>query len=368
MLRFPAAFWVVMFHLQFRAPVSLPGPIRTVLENGAFAMPFFFILSGAMLAYSYRDLQLRGAEVAGFYRARFARIFPVYAVVHVLALFWFTPEAAGGTAKWVYINVLSVFGIQALFPHAITLGANSGTWSVSAELFFYALFPVCLVLLRSARTRFTTGQLFVYGWVAVTIAGVAGHILGGGMLYYVLPTARLPEFLVGVLLGLVLVESSRRPVSLVALALAALAAGAVALIPLSRVSTWPTANVVLVPVFAALIYCVARWEQQNAIDVRRRGWRLLVYLGECSYCLFLVHLLPMIYFDSPAGTAWKNAALRIQGAAWLWTVTIVGSLIAAVIAHEAIEKPARRALMKYRQRRPANFAMGSATTAAPVKA
>ena len=359
---------MVVFHLQFRAPLDVPGPLRAILENGAFAMPFFFVLSGAMLAYSYRDLQLRGAEVAGFYRARFARIFPVYVVVHLLALIWFTPETAGGTAKWIYVNVLSAFGIQALFPHAITLGPNSGTWSVSAELFFYALFPACLVLLRGARTRFTTGQLFVYVWVAVTIASLAGHLLGGGLLYYALPTARLPEFVFGILLGLVLAESPCRRVSFVALALAALAAGGAALIPISRVSIWPTANVVLVPVFAALIYFVARWEQQNAIDVRRRGWRLLVYLGECSYCLFLVHLLPMIYLDSPAGTVWKNAALRIQGAGWLWTVTIVGSFIAAVIAHEAIEKPARRALLKYRRRRPSEFPTGSVTAAASVKA
>jgi peptidoglycan/LPS O-acetylase OafA/YrhL len=345
-LRFVAAFWVLGFHLQTRVPLPVPEWARGTIGNGALAMSLFFVLSGAMLAYGYGSMQLRAADLAGFYRARFARIVPAYAVVHLIALIWFTPNTSGGTASWLYINLLSVVGLQAWVPHSVLHGANGGTWSVSVELFFYTLFPLLIVLLGYAQRRFGFGRLLLATWIAVSFVSMAGFVFPSGLLYYVLPPFRLPEFVCGILIGLALNRSPTRGMPGWGVAVALLAAVAAAANPLSQIQLWTTANFAVVPAFAALIYVLARYEAGRPIDLTQRLWRFVVYLGESSYCLFLFHLVPLLFLDSPLGQSWKNAAIRIHGAAWLCGITIVVSLIGAFLLHELVEKPARHALLR----------------------
>lgn len=146
-LRFGAAAWVLLFHLQTMFVVALPRPLSHFANNGAYAMSFFFLLSGAVLAYGYYDLGTRGAAVQRFYLARLARIYPLYAVVHLIGLLWL-PIPLSDFPRWAYVNVTSFLGVQSWFPLANT-GVNSGSWSVSCEFFFYLLFPGLLPLIRN---------------------------------------------------------------------------------------------------------------------------------------------------------------------------------------------------------------------------
>src|SRR5687768_9961779 len=55
--RFVAAVWVLLLHKQAILGRLFPAPLSHVVSNGAYAMSFFFVLSGAVLAYSYFDLE-----------------------------------------------------------------------------------------------------------------------------------------------------------------------------------------------------------------------------------------------------------------------------------------------------------------------
>jgi peptidoglycan/LPS O-acetylase OafA/YrhL len=88
-LRFFAALWVVFFHLSTRVAGTLPAAARTVIGRGWMGVPFFFILSGFILAHVYgRKLSAPAtrAERGRFWWARVARVYPLYLLA--LAVFY----------------------------------------------------------------------------------------------------------------------------------------------------------------------------------------------------------------------------------------------------------------------------------------
>ncbi|MGZ6791878.1 MAG: acyltransferase family protein, partial [Mycobacteriales bacterium] len=80
---------LVFFHHTFSPSivpgslVRLPGTgwLRSLADTGVTGVTFFFVLSGFVLAWSWDDTR----TTAGFYARRFARVWPLHAVVLVLA-------------------------------------------------------------------------------------------------------------------------------------------------------------------------------------------------------------------------------------------------------------------------------------------
>lgn len=348
-LRFFAAAWVLVFHLNKFIAAGARPPWAALLDNGALAMGFFFTLSGAALAYGYGTLTTSPADIRRFYLARFARIYPAYAVLHLGALFFVDipfPEEAG---RWLYVHLLSFLGLQAWFGHAAIQGVNTGTWSLSAEFFFYALFPLLLPLLRALREALPLHRLAVSLCLLVGTVGAADLIFrtGGGYTpYYFMPVLRLPEFLLGLLVGLELARPSplSRNALLAGLVLSTLALLTVAFLP--NRNLWMSVNAVFTPLAAAVIYFFAQAERAFALDWNHALLRLLRYLGESSYCLFLAHLFPIFAFSMPAAAPFCADFLREYHPLWLWALLAGCSFPLALALHELVEKPARRWIMR----------------------
>lgn len=347
-LRFIAAAWVLTLHLNSRAPLPVPPLWHRLFGNGAYAMTVFFVLSGTVLAYGYHWLRPRAEDVIAFYQSRFARIYASYAALHLVVLVFLFPTNPADMVPAIYTNVLSALGLQAWFPHSASGAgaANGSTWSISAEFFFYALFPALLPALAYLKGRMGTLRLGAYLAALSGLIGFADVFYPNGFTFYLMPAARLPEFMLGVVLGLALVEHpTGQKGNTLMLVAAALAAVGVALNPVRDYGWWIRANFVAVPVFAWLIFELARWDQRRTAA----SWataRPLVYLGECSYALFLFQILPLIFIDSAVGRAWLNRNWP-GGNETLWAAVALLSLAGAVAMHELIEKPARRALLRH---------------------
>src|SRR5713101_642898 len=77
-LRFFAAVHVILFHMTMNRIGTYPLLVRNFLLASPIGVVFFFVLSGFILTYNYVRKDKPVTDSRSFWRARFARIYPVY--------------------------------------------------------------------------------------------------------------------------------------------------------------------------------------------------------------------------------------------------------------------------------------------------
>lgn len=147
-LRFVAAMMIVVFHAKQHFQWSW---LAYAPDSFVTGVSFFFVLSGFILTHVYTSRGFPG--YSNFIRARFARLWPMHVfslivLVIVLPLNMLTANGPGVFSKW--LTLLSNLTLtQALIPlRAYSFSWNSVSWSISAETAFYLAFPLLLVNIR----------------------------------------------------------------------------------------------------------------------------------------------------------------------------------------------------------------------------
>jgi len=280
-IRFFAAFYVVLGHslpwLENR--FRLPWPVKIFLSNGYLAVALFFLLSGFILAYTYENQIVSIRNRLHFFEARFARIYPVYLLSLILA-YWFEQ----GLQLKTRIAVLSM--VQAWNPLTSITGAwNYPAWTLSVEAFFYICFPFALPWLSRQSNAVLRSMSAVFLLISVLAhTPVMGLGLVPACQWIPLPILRLPEFLLGVVLGLCFLRSARTPQGPShSLRVSAAVAGMLAALSLP-LGSW--VSLVMMP-YAVLIYELAFGFDWLA---KILSTRLIVLLGGASYAIYLLQL------------------------------------------------------------------------------
>jgi peptidoglycan/LPS O-acetylase OafA/YrhL len=298
-LRFFAALFVVGYHVvwSFLPWVTHQSLAGRVVALGYVSVSFFFLLSGYILGVVYLR---RGGPVAvkDFYRARFARVYPLF----VLTLALDTPSLllsriATYGLKSALLKTAGTFLGNLLMLHAWFLqlrGIDNPNWSLSVETLFYLTFPFLGVLLwklRGARLWLMAALLYVGGQALVF---VAARLIKGETTEF-LPWLHLTTFALGILLARWQMlgregqaKLSRSPGAW-PWAVAGLAlAGFAAVVYWSPGYTTPLlCDGMLAPIFAALIWAFSHSDWLPA-RVMSASW--LVVLGEASFGLYLFHI------------------------------------------------------------------------------
>jgi peptidoglycan/LPS O-acetylase OafA/YrhL len=201
-IRFFAAFFVVLYHTQipmFLAQHRLP-VFGLFLAHGYIAVLLFFLLSGFILSYTYTGQIERIGGYRRFWEARFARIWPLYAFSLLLSSIINHSTPSAGLA------VATIFMVQSWSPIRPEIAStwNFVCWTLSAEAFFYLVFPVFQRWLERRSTRWQTGFLCAMLLFSAAI-GTGNHVVGtpitGAFRFIPLALLRLPEFLCGMALG-----------------------------------------------------------------------------------------------------------------------------------------------------------------------
>jgi peptidoglycan/LPS O-acetylase OafA/YrhL len=275
-LRFFAALAVVFFHVPFVLPESVGKDV--ILGDGALGVSFFFVLSGFILKH------VSGREEVDwlhFYRRRMARVLPMhYLTLTVWTLMFFS---GWGNPLQDKLNsgVANVFVIHSFFNGPLfNLGFNAVSWSISVELFFYAIFPW---LYQEKRAVFI---VLAYAILFATIPKSLSNGINAAWpsFFYLNPLSRLFEFSGGI--ALYQFYTACKPDRTIASCLQALS------IFLLLGSIYATngndthhRNLLLLLPFGLVIVSFA-WEGifQKAISTKP-----LILLGEASFSLYMIH-------------------------------------------------------------------------------
>ncbi|NYF11666.1 peptidoglycan/LPS O-acetylase OafA/YrhL [Leifsonia sp. AK011] len=166
--RASAALYVVAHHV-----VNVPGPIGVVFSFGQEAVLVFFLLSGFVI---FANEKSRVSSPAGYFLRRLRRIYPpiVLAMLVSLALWALGYIASEPTWESAVGTLASLQDISFLKPGVIVdpfLG-NDPLWSLSYEVFFYAIFPAVMIAWRRSEraTRMAVPGLAVLAYVTYLLA------------------------------------------------------------------------------------------------------------------------------------------------------------------------------------------------------
>ena len=343
-LRFFAAIAVVFYHFSDDLIASSgPRAVAHIVDSGFAAVSFFFVLSGFVLSYSYVD---RGGAVKGsrraFWAARFARIYPAYFLAFLIAAPYHVHWALRVNQLHAAVlklgaGAVAVLSLQQAWTPWTAWYWNFPAWSVSVEAFFYLAFPFVALKLKKFNIRACFIGMAVLWLLAllvpVTLCLTRGVVPVIGdriqMAVEYTPLLRLPEFLIGLLLGRAYVLGFRFPpaaakaigfLSAVAL-LACLAYGPAIPRPV-------LANGLLAPLFALLIYSLAEGQGWLA-----RGLSLpfLVLLGEASYGIYILQIPVSYVFRVPP----PHHSFATFG---LYLIALIGT---ALLSWRFVESPLR---------------------------
>ncbi|MEU0007914.1 acyltransferase [Streptomyces sp. NPDC006314] len=300
---------------------------------GATGVSFFFVLSGFVLTWSARP----GDRALAFWRRRVARIFPVHLVTLAVALLMAHTLARQPrpTLKQAVANGLLLHS----WWHPWWQTLNPVSWSLVCEAFFYAAFPLLILLLRRLGARGSTALGALSAAVVLVLAWSDAHHWWTYTLYS-FPAARLPEFVLGAVTArLVLLGRWRGPGLEASLALALIG---YFLVP--QVTPGYPATMCTIIGFTLLIPAAAVADLNGLPSLWRH--RRLVRLGELSFAFYMIHLLVLRAATHVLGTKPRFGVLA--GLA-VTTAAFTVSLALSWVLYEAVECPARRLLLRRRR-------------------
>lgn len=307
------AWWVVAGHIG-----RTVGANAFVLEHNTLAVYVFVVLSGFVIA---RLLDLKREHYRAYLTRRAFRLFPLYIVVLVASTLLLPVQRAAFAAMLQYsaenadrvrlatvalANVPAHFIPHLLLLHGIVPNALlpdaaytivGQAWSISLEWQFYIAAPLIFFALQRKVGRYAV----IFGCVILGIAG------------WRISPAFLGSLLSLFMLGITCYLNSRDGKWIGGMVLSALAAfaqvGPLVAIPLG--------------IWAVVFASVRGWLAINWL-----GSKPLVYLGERSFSVYMVHML-CLYVTA---FLWPNPAA-------VGFVTIFGTLALSELTYRFIEKP-----------------------------
>ena len=348
-MRFFAALFVVQHHLFNNAlePTNhiarLPA-VDIIASIGYSGVTFFFCLSGFVLTWAWQPT----TAPTTFARRRFARVAPLHFATWIVAfaVVRYVGESTSLPHALLSLPLLHAWSLNASFP----FHHNGVTWSLSCELFFYAMFPLIITRLQHLGHRMLL-RVGLFSLMFLAVLPVALRPFGDSgdhstmqILYY-FPAYRIGEFAIGVVAAL-LVRGGWQP----RIKLSVATVWLVGIIVATAIANWqfglskhqfglprPIVDLMVLPGFLIWIVAAAISDINGHRSLLAKP--TLVKLGTWSFALYLTHQLALralVQFrgnSTPQGIA-TNIAIGAGVLALL--VALAG------IVYESIERPAER--------------------------
>lgn len=349
-----AALWVVIYHLQlggsvfervlkyfFTDAASKAQYFTQLMNNGYLSVDLFFVLSGFVMALSYKDFYKTGwtgAHYKEFMWRRIARVYPLYIIATLLAVAAIYIQ--GGT-------YLATEEVPALLP-ANLLGTqiwfgvksiNTPSWSICAEFAAYLIFPITTWLALSKRnwlgwlTSFACiGGLY---WLQLSTQNMEkGGALDIAQYDSLKPVLRCVfEFTIGVFAYRAAQWSTAKHIfssQFIGYIIAVL------MVAMLAHTGFDLLIIGLVPLLVLHLYHCRKGVAAFF------GSRIIVWLGHISFALYMFHYMlitPQRALRTALGDVLGNVAMLASVAVYLAVLLALSHL-----AYRLIERPAQKAL------------------------
>ena len=324
-----AALLVVFYHTShgiFRLPKYFGHkPFGPIFDFGFAGVDFFFVLSGFIIMYAHaRDLG-EPRRLGAYLWKRFSRVYPAYWIVlaAILPVYFLIPDFGLASQRDPDVIARAIF----LFPHPDGYPVLGVAWTLVNEIFFYAFFALLILNKRFGIAIFLawSGLVIAYPWYG---PGYGPGTYPASFLF----SAYYLRFLAGLVVALV-VQRWQVPMPRV-----------VAAVGVALFLTTGLADSYYGPLLertrmigftlgsALMIAGLVQAEKWNLIAMPR--W--LVYLGNASYSIYLVHFLALSILAKLAKAVHLDAMLP---GTVLFSLHIFGAVGVGCLFHHLIEKP-----------------------------
>lgn len=340
---------VFMWHVDFRK-----------FDLGYAGVSFFFVLSGFILTYNYfpKFETISRDQLSKFYVSRFSKIYPLHILTFLMAIPFFLRNQMGSTfdglsvaASTLVKAVSNLFLVQSFFPSGkVHFAFNGVAWSLSNEIFFYIFIPFIMFglfkLMKSSvgAKEILLFMVVLWGVLFLVYGSVQNAPLNDWALY-VFPLARVWDFLMGVMLGIIFRERPKRTVKHATILFSLLELSSLALLIAAflysgHVRQSLKFSVYFMPVWCALIYV---FSYQKGFLSKLMSHRLFVYLGKISFSFYMVHQLIIRYMRTFIHHFSGGHDVIIGVGAFVISIGL------SVIIYEKFEEPVRQSIrQKYR--------------------
>jgi len=350
-MRFAAALLIVVYHYGSEAPVALES-LSDVFARGYLATDFFLMLSGFVLGRAYGAQVLEG-RVGGFafWRKRAERVWPGHLVaLGALVVLYVGATAAGFATSHPENYTWRALALQVFLVQAWGVpggdGWNQPSWSLSALIVCYALFPF------SWRALSRVKQAWVVALIGLAVVFVTDLVTQAaiGRRAFDLPTGlalvrAVPLFCLGACLARVVNEGQPRP----QVAAWLCAGAALAFAGLQALGRWDFSSIVCI---AVIVLALGRLPIAKPSALLERAAKL-------SFALFITHPATGLAYWGAAKVLAKRVELGTAGGWALWACSVPVAVMVAWAFDRFVDEPIQRWLAARRGGRP---------TGAPVPA
>ena len=322
-----AAWFVVLFHIRLSI-ARLPPFAAHLFAKGYLAVDFFFLLSGFViwLSWGERLHADRWAAIGPFLRKRIARIWPLHAVMLAATVTLALLLAATGRtdpAEFPFADLpLHVLLLQD-WGFTDRLAWNVPSWSISAELGAYLVFPLVAIAV-DWRQLSTAALLALAGILILSLCVAIGTSpsLSFDITHFGLVRC-LCEFMTGTIVCALWRRGDGRATRVAVLAAIVLAGLWVAGAPETIVGP---------ACFAVLLYVLA----DTSTPTNPFGRATPHFLGEVSYATYLCHYPLWIAFK----LAFVSDVTDVPPILILSYMALV--LLCSTMLYRHVERPAQR--------------------------
>ncbi|MEJ1365049.1 MAG: acyltransferase [Candidatus Sedimenticola sp. (ex Thyasira tokunagai)] len=337
-LRGMATFAVVLFHLVHIGGIATPHSFAFIGADFGKGVHLFFVLSAFSLMHSTEHTMYRTTWATEYFVKRFFRIAPLYYFIMAGMLLWSVIKSQTWTVDFqtLILNLTFTFGF------APWTGIVWAGWTVGIEMIFYAILPV---LLLTVRTRFATLILVVIS-ILVTYAArlsLHGHFeitvthYGYNWSYFSFAT-NLCFFAFG-MYAYRLAQHFDRTSVVVRWAVPAFATALLGTLLLGRLYNVYQGDLMLWGVgFAALSLWQCKWPSRWSAN------KMLEYVGERSYSVYLLHPVVIVLFKNPIQALYGTLTPAMGAYAYFVCAVplLLTLLLLSEMTYRLIEVPAIR--------------------------